>query len=528
MRFATALTALLNAPRGGRLLASAADAGTVTASPAYEKLSTKLQQITRLQRVSALAEWDSLVMMPQGDANHLERGLQLAALASVLHAQRTGTELQTMLDDVDEASLGQRELANLREAKRDFERLKRVPAALAEKKAALSSEAYGVWAKARTASDFAAFAPTLQKCFDTSREVAACQGDGCPYDLSLDEFERGMSGARIEELFTDVKEKLTPLIQKCINSPYQPSTAPLGGEGLTFDKGAQAALSADIVASLGLDAGGSRLDVSVHPFSTSFGPVDVRITTRFDESEWYQALAGSVHEAGHSMYEAGLRNTAMPVDQAVSMGVHESQSLFWERHIGLSRPFWTWAGPQVRSRLGVKAEDEELYEACNALQRPSLIRVEADELQYPLHVIIRFEIERAVLRGELPVDDIPTEWNKKYEANLGVTPPSDAKGALQDVHWSGLAIGYFPSYLLGAMMAAQLWHHCRIAIPDVDDKIANGEFSPILSWLREKVHDQGVMHPSIDALLENAVGEPLKPEYFVSYLEDKFGALYKL
>ena len=198
MRFATALTALLNAPRGGRLLASAADAGTVTASPAYEKLSTKLQQITRLQRVSALAEWDSLVMMPQGDANHLERGLQLAALASVLHAQRTGTELQTMLDDVDEASLGQRELANLREAKRDFERLKRVPAALAEKKAALSSEAYGVWAKARTASDFAAFAPTLQKCFDTSREVAACQGDGCPYDLSLDEFERGMSGARIE------------------------------------------------------------------------------------------------------------------------------------------------------------------------------------------------------------------------------------------------------------------------------------------------------------------------------------------
>ena len=477
-------------------------------------------------------------MMPQGDENHKERGLQLSAMASLLHAQETGQELADLIaaSEAEEATLGEREKATIREARRDYERLRRIPSELAERKAGLSSEAYGVWSKARAAEggngDFSAFAPTLAKCFSTAAEVAACgEGVSDPYDACLDEFERGMSGARIEELFDAVRARLTPLIKKCNAATSPPSIEPLlptGSNPSSFSVEAQTALSAEIVAALGLDPGSSRLDVSVHPFSTSFSPVDVRITTRFSDSEWYQALAGSVHEAGHSMYEAGLRNTALPVDRAVSMGVHESQSLFWERHIGLSRPFWTWAGPRVREQLGVAYDDDALYAATNALQSPSLIRVEADELQYPLHVIVRFEIERALLRGEMKVDDVPAVWNAKMEELLGVAVPNDAKGCLQDVHWSGLAIGYFPSYLLGAMMAAQLWHHCQLAIPDVEARIAAGDFAPVLSWLRANVHDKGVLHPSIDALLEDAVGEPLKPEYFLTYLEDKFGKLYGL
>ena len=193
------------------------------------------------------------------------------------------------------------------------------------------------------------------------------------------------------------------------------------------------------------------------------------------------------------------------MDRAVSMGVHESQSLFWERHIGLSRPFWTWAGPQVRERLGVEADDDALYAACNALQRPSLIRVEADELQYPLHVILRFEIERGVLNGEVSVDDIPAVWDKRMSELLGVEVPSNAKGCLQDVHWSGLAIGYFPSYLLGAMMAAQLWHHCRLAVPDVDGKIASGDFAPILSW---RLWGAPVLRRGLSTVPTDQLGKP--------------------
>ena len=521
---------VLTAPRA-RLFASATP--TVETTQSFQKLSSKLQTITRLQRLSALANWDQLVMMPQSDENHGERGAQLAALAGVVHAQSTAPELRDLIASAEEeaATLDAREQATVREAKRDFDRQAALPAELAERQAALTSEAYAVWTKAREASDYAAFAPTLDKCFATAREVAACRSDGDAYDESLQSFERGMSGDRIAELFGAVQARLTPLLRDCLAAEHQPSTAPLsagaGSDGFAVEK--QQQLSSAIVGALGLQMGShARLDLSVHPFSTSFGPNDVRITTRFDEREWYQGLAGSIHEAGHSMYEAGLRATALPVDCAVSMGVHESQSLFWERHVGLSRPFWTWAGPQVRETLGVAADDDALYAAANAVQAQSLIRVEADELSYPMHVILRFEIERALLRGELAVGDVPATWNARMGDLLGVTPEIDAKGCLQDVHWSSLAIGYFPSYLLGAMMAAQLQHYCRAALPQFDELLAKGDFKPILAWLRTNVHDQGLLHPSMDALLEHACGEPLNPEYFLGYLEDKYRALYRL
>lgn len=505
------------------------------ASPpaAYSKLCSKLQTIARLQRLSALANWDQLVMMPQGDANHAERGAQLAALAGVIHEQETSDDLAALVEasEAESAGLAPRDAANLREARRDLERLRRVPAELAERQAALSSEAYGVWAKAREASDFSAFAPTLATCFATAKEVAACRAPGADaYDECLQSFERGMSAERLAELFDEARAALVPLIGACLESPYQPSLAPLGvgaSAAARYPAEAQAALSRGIVEALGLDLGAGRLDLSVHPFSTSFGPKDVRITTRFAEDEWYQGLAGSMHEAGHSMYEAGLRDTALPVDTALSMGVHESQSLFWERHVGLSRPFWTFAGPRVREALGIDASDDALYEAVNAVSR-SNIRVEADELTYPMHVILRFGIERDLMRGALDVDGVPAAWDAGMRELLGVEVPSDKEGCLQDVHWSGLAIGYFPTYLLGAMAAAQLWHHAKADIPTLEAQIGRGEFAEVRAWLGAKVHDRGTVPDSMDALLLEAVGEPLQPRYYIAYLEEKYRALYRL
>ncbi len=521
------LPALVGVPRA-RLLATASAEGTD-----FQQLSSKLQTITRLQRLSALANWDQLVMMPQAEENHSERGAQLAALAGVVHAQSTSLELRDLIAKCEAgiSSLEAREATAVREAKRDYDRQAALPAELAERQASLSSEAYSVWSKAREADDFDAFAPMLRRCFETAREVAACRSPrGDPYDESLQSFERGMSGDRIEELFDAVQARLVPLLRKCLDSPYQPSTAPLSAsaEGETFPVDSQLSLSKSIVAALGLDmASNARLDLSVHPFSTSFGPTDVRITTRFSEHEWYQGLAGSIHEAGHSMYEAGLRPSALPVDVAVSMGVHESQSLFWERHVGLSRPFWSWAGPRVREALGVSSSDEMLFEAANAVQRDNRIRVEADELTYPMHVVLRFGIERSLLRGDLSVEELPAVWDARMRELLGVEPRSDAEGCLQDVHWSSLAIGYFPSYLLGAMMAAQLAHFCRADV-DMDGCLERGEFGEVLGWLREKVHDKGVMYPSMDELLTEVCGEGLNATYFCEYLEEKYGALYRL
>ena len=521
-------------PRSARVFCTASAATpTPPTTTAFDQLASKLQQITRLQRLSAIANWDQLVMMPDSEANHAERGAQLAALASVIHSQATSEDMGLLIDQAKAEGTppDARDAAVLREAARDYERQKMLSAELAERQAALSSEAYGVWAKAREANDFEAFAPTLAKCFATAREVAECRSPGGDaYDESLQEFERGMSGDRIDGIFAAARERLAPLLRACLDSPTQPSTAPLrstdGAAPFPVEK--QRELSSTIVGALGLAMQSNcRLDLSVHPFSTSFGPGDVRITTRFDTNEWYQGLAGSIHEAGHSMYEAGLRPSALPVDRAVSMGVHESQSLFWERHIGLSRPFWSWAGPQVRESLGVTASDDELYAACNAVSPESLIRVEADELSYPMHVILRFEIERALLRGELEVADVPAKWNAAMSELLGATPPPTHRAACRTC--TGRRSRSATSFvLLGAMMAAQLDHHARLALPDMDDLIARGEFAPILAWLREKVHDKGVVHPSMDELLLSAVGEPLEPRYFIEHLERKYSALYGL
>eukprot|EP00521_Asterionellopsis_glacialis_P008407 CAMPEP_0195286636 /NCGR_PEP_ID=MMETSP0707-20130614/4021_1 /TAXON_ID=33640 /ORGANISM="Asterionellopsis glacialis, Strain CCMP134" /LENGTH=582 /DNA_ID=CAMNT_0040346303 /DNA_START=17 /DNA_END=1765 /DNA_ORIENTATION=+ len=503
-------------------------------SEAYKKLVTKLQTITQLQRVEAVLNYDQLVFMPHADKTSAERGAQLSALAGLIHEKTTDkeileliTEAESDLESMDgkESFVDESRLLELE--KKSFLENERVPAELAAKSASLAASSYAAWVKAREADDFASYEPVLADCFATAKEVAeAKRGDSDieHYTQMLSQFEMGMPKNRIDEIFEEIQTALVPLIATVLASSTPPTTKPLEG---TFPVDKQKDICERIVKSIGFDADLGRIDVSVHPFTTSFSPSDVRITSRFSEDEWYQGLAGTIHEGGHAIYEQNLKSSALTIDSALSMGTHESQSLFWERHVGLSKPFWRWATPMLQEKYDdFSFSAEEVYGAVNAVSR-SLIRVEADELTYPLHVILRYGIERDVIEGKLAVKDIPERWNKSMKDMLDVDVPSDSKGCLQDVHWPSLAIGYFPTYLIGSATAAQLSHYCHKDIPDMDEKIEAGEFAEIKEWLTQKVHSHGKRYKSLDALLEDQVGEKLNPKYFIEYLTEKYTDLYK-
>jgi Zn-dependent M32 family carboxypeptidase len=464
-----------------------------------------------------------MVTMPQTDGHHAARGVQSQALAGVIHERSTSPKIGALIAAVDEKCLEGKELANFRLMVKAYKESCVIPKDLERRKAQVSSDAYVAWTKAREASDFDLFSPLLGEAFSVAGEIASLRMDGeaSVYDKMLDDFERGLPADRVQEIFDEVEAALPPLIERVLASPNSPDESPLSG---SFPLPAQEGFNREIVSALGFKG---RSDVSVHPFTTSFSPSDVRITTRFDEGEWYQGLAGSVHEAGHGMYEANLDGECRAVNSPLSMGTHESQSLFWERHVGMSRAFSKFMGPKWREAFGREESDEEIYRAVNTVKR-SLIRVEADELTYPLHVILRTRIERDVVNGKVSVGDIPALWNSGMKAMLDVDVPEDSKGCLQDVHWSGLAIGYFPTYLIGAVAAAQLEHHARMELGNFDELIERGEFDAIQAWLRGKVHRHGSEHSSIDELFKEQLGEELKSSYFIKYLTDKYSSIYDL
>ena len=505
-------------------------------SPSYKDLIQKLKMVTQLRRAQAVVDYDRTVFMPQADECASERGAQLAALAEVIHEKATDAKVGLLIKEamgdmekeVDVSRfVDERKVLEL--SHKAFVKNERISTELASRKAKLSSEAYATWTKARAASDFSMFEPYLQNCFDVAMEVATAQRDdeSIPlYTQMLDDYETGMAAERIDDIFSEIKDALVPLISKVLQSSSPPSVDALSG---IFPVDKQQEMNEKIVTSIGFDKKYGRIDVSVHPFTTSFSPRDVRITSRFSEKEWYQGLAGSVHEAGHAMYEQNLGSSGLSIDSALSMGVHESQSLFWERHVGLSKPYWKFTQPIVQEAFGddFKYSSEELYGAVNAVSK-SFIRVEADELTYPLHVILRYTIEKEVIKGNLKVKEVPARWNSLMDELLGVEVKDDAMGCLQDVHWSMLAFGYFPTYLLGAACAAQWAHFCKIDIPDFDEKVENGEFSEIKAWLVNKVHKHGSRYSSLDELLEAQVGEKLNPKYFIDYLTTKYTDLYKL
>eukprot|EP00979_Chaetoceros_neogracilis_P011331 scaffold2765_cov271-Chaetoceros_neogracile.AAC.3 len=513
-------------------------------SPSYKELTSILKTVTQLRRVSAVLDYDRMVLMPSSDDAAAARGAQQSALAAVIHEKATDSSIPKLIaqaeadivsandnaDNKDHANGAEfkEELRVLELTKQSFQKNDRIPADLETKRAALSSSAYGAWVKARTANDFSIFAPVLKQCFDTAKEVAIChRGDDTSiplYTQMLDEFEMGMEADRIDDIFAQIEEALVPLIGKVLQSKSKPSTDSLRGN---FDIEEQKKMNEDIVTTMGFDIEHGRADVSIHPFTMSFGPSDVRITSRYSTDEWYQGMAASIHEAGHAMYEQNVGDSCLDIDSYLSMGAHESQSLFWERHIGMSKEFCTWISQKLPASVRESYSSEDIYGAINAVSQTE-IRVEADELTYPLHVILRYNIERDVVKGKIDVEDIPQKWNELMKSMLDVEITDDAKGCLQDVHWSALAIGYFPTYLIGSATAAQLAFYCEKDLPTFRSDIENGDFVKIKAWLVKKVHSHGRRYPSLDAMLEDQLGEKLNPKYFIDYLTNKYGELYQV
>jgi carboxypeptidase Taq len=502
---------------------------SVATKSAYEQLTAKLRAISSLQQCQALLNYDRMVFMPHAPEAAQARGAQLSALASVVHEKTTDKALMQLLEaaekDVPKDDVYAPRLLEL--TRKTLEETARVPAELAARKAEHGALAHGAWAKARESEDFASFVPALTTCFEIAKEEASAQriDDSLTlYDQMLDHFETGMKMERINEVFGEIETALVPLLERVRKSESKPSTAPLEG---TFDIDVQKKICKEVVSQLGFDESRGRIDVAVHPFTSSASPADVRITSRFSDNEWQMGLLATIHEGGHAMYEQSLGKSGLEIDQALSMGMHESQSLFWERMVGKSLSFWKWVTPKLNEAFdSFEYTPEQLYGAVNAIKPDNCIRVDADELTYPLHVLLRYRLEKEIIAGTLEVEEIPAKWNALMKELLGVDVPNDSQGCLQDIHWSAFAIGYFATYLLGSSTAAQLAFYCEKDIPDMYHLIETGQFQPLKAWLNDKVHKHGKRYKSLDELLEAQVGERLNPKYFIDYLEAKYSKLY--
>ncbi|MBL8763596.1 MAG: carboxypeptidase M32 [Phycisphaerae bacterium] len=502
---------------------------------AYAELCGLARRWGTLKAVHDLVSWDQETYMPPGAA--ASRSEQVAMLSEMLHEQRTGGRVGELIaaceSDPDIAGTPDSDVgANVREFRRDFDRATRIPTALVGELAKTASLAAEAWKQARSASDFSSFAPWLEKMMRLSRDKAACllpctPAAKEPYDALLDEYEPGMTGAGIDAIFTPLRPRLSGLIAELARSPRKPDTAILGA---TIPAERQHSFGHTVLGAIGFDLHAGRLDTTTHPFCSGFGPGDTRLTTRYREERFTDALYGTMHEAGHGMYEQGLPKAAhlgQPAADAISLGIHESQSRMWENFVGRSREFWVWALPLARAvfRPALEHADVEgMYRAVNTAS-PSLIRVEADEATYNLHVMIRFQIERALIAGSLPVRDVPATWNRLYKDYLGVDVPDDRRGCLQDVHWSFGLVGYFPTYTLGNLYAAQFWETINRSLPDLRAQMSRGEFGPLRAWLNTNIHAHG-RRDRADELCRRLTGRPLSADPLMRHLEGKLRPIY--
>jgi len=496
-----------------------------TSFPAYLELLARLRRIHVLGTVTGVLGWDEQVNLPPGAA--VRRGEQMALLAELAHAEATAPGLGAALAKCEVVGpVGEAALV-VEAARRDYDRAVKLPAELVAEKARLSSEAYHAWAVARAARDFSAFAPFLEKHLALARREAELLGYGDrPYDLAIDRHDPGLDAHRVGALFAELRAGLVPLAQRVdqrVRAERAGGGRPVALRG--FDIEAQRRMALAVTARLGFDYQRGRLDVSLHPFCEGSGD-DVRLTTRFDADNPLDSLYSSIHEAGHGMYEQGLptghAGTALGV--AAGMAVHESQSRLWENQVARSRAFWSWLEPEYRAAFsgpldGVSAD--VLHAAVNQVEPGGLIRVDADEIHYNLHILLRFELEKRLFAGELAVADLPAAWDDLCEELFGRRPSHAGEGVLQDVHWSSGAFGYFPSYTLGNMIAAQLWDAACAALPGLEGDFARGEFGRLLGWLRETVHAHGRREDAF-ALTRRATGLDLGAGALLAYLEKRY------
>jgi carboxypeptidase Taq len=417
--------------------------------------------------------------------------------------------------------------ANVRELRRTYDRATKLPATLVEEMTKTAVLAHHAWVVARNKSDYALFKPWLAKTLDLKRQEANCVGfTTTMYDSLLDEYEPHETTENLNRVFETLRGALVDLVAKIQASRKK---APLEILQRKYPAAAQEALAREASKLIGFDYDAGRLDVSVHPFCTDLGPGDVRITTRYDENFFGDAFFGVLHETGHALYEQGLptQHWGTPLGQAISLGIHESQSRMWENLVGRSRAFWQFFFSKVQAAFPESLKDvtfDQWHFAVNDV-RPSLIRTESDETTYNLHILLRFEMEQAMLNNDVTVDDVPSAWNEKVQNYLGLTPPDDARGCLQDVHWSGGSLGYFPTYTLGNLYAAQFFEQARQDLGDLRAQFSRGDFAPLLGWLRENIHRHGQRYTASD-LVRKVTGHPLSAEPLLNHLRENARELY--
>ena len=493
----------------------------------FEAFHNHLRQVKHLNCLAGLAKWDQEVNMPEAGAEF--RSEQLAYLAGMAHTLLTDGRLADLIQQVrqsgDMDDIAERQVSAI---ERDLEKTTRLPKAFVERFSKAVSNANQAWAKAREDEDFRHFQPALKHLVALNQEKAQYYGYQTHiYDALLDDYEPGLTTNVAEDTLQKAKRSLSNLL-KGLQTQAQP---PADFLYRYFPVDQQKALNRQVAAELGFDYHAGELNTSTHPFTISFSPQDVRITTRFFPNDFAESLGSTIHETGHALYEQGFLSAhyGLPSGEAISLGIHESQSRLWENHVGRSRafvkgflPLFKQYFPEQLGNIG----NEEFYRAFNRVQ-PSLIRTAADEVTYHLHIAIRTELEKAMLEERLSVEDLPEAWNQAYRDHLGLIPPDLKHGVLQDIHWAHGALGYFPTYSLGSFYAAQFFQQAQNAIPDLDDQLARRQTAPLLNWLRENLHQHGRLYQA-DEICEAITGEPLRFAYFESYIYTKYQELYNL
>ncbi len=499
-------------------------------SEKMQKLIELSAELTDLGHIQAVLGWDQQINMPPGGAE--ERGAQSAALGRIMHEKFTSDEVGQLIADLEE-EVGDLEAEtdqarSVKVAKREYKKQTKVPLPLLMEHIQTTTLAHEAWLEAKNKSDFSIFQPHLNKIIELRQQYAELfKPYDHIYDPLLDDYEPGMKTAEVKEIFNKLRPQQVALIQ-AIAEKEPPDNAFIKQY---YKEEHQEIIGRYVITRFGYDWKRGRLDIAPHPFTTGFGHGDVRISTRYLKDDAGSALFSTMHEAGHAMYEQGVpeKYKRHPLGGAASLAIHESQSRLWENIIGRSKEFWSFFYPSLQMLFPQFLSDvtvEDFYRGINKVE-PSLIRVEADEATYNMHIMLRLEIEIGLMEGTIKVEDLPEIWNTKMEDYLGITPPNDSVGVLQDVHWSGGMIGYFPTYALGNLASVQLWDKLVEENPNVYDEIAKGQFDTVLDWMRQNVHQYGSKYEPQEIMLK-ATGSKITPEPYMAYLEEKYGEIYDL
>lgn len=493
----------------------------------YQELEAKMKEIADLRYSSAVLQWDQETYMPAAGGEIRSR--QIATLSESAHRLFTGEEIKSLLNRLEDVSvLEEDKQHNVRLIREDVTKASKLSPAFVRKLSETASNSFSAWIEARKKNDFLVFRDSLEKLVALKKEEAAFLGyEGHPYNALLNDYEKGCTTSLLDKTFATLRVPLSELISKVSNAP-QVDNSFLHQQ---FSKQGQWDYGMDLLQSMKYNFHAGRQDMAEHPFTINFSSRDVRITTRIDEHDMSNMIWSSIHELGHALYEQGLpyEEYGMPLGEAASLSIHESQSRLWENNVGRAINFWQHHFPILKNHFPQQLQDvslDQFYKGINQV-KPSLIRTEADELTYHFHVMVRYELEKQLIGGELSVKDIPAFWNEQYKKLLNIDVPDDKQGCLQDVHWSHGSFGYFPTYSLGSLYAAQFFHAAETSIPDLDSQLKQGDTDGLLQWLRKNIHTHGRKFTS-EELAEKISGEGLNTGYFMTYVTNKYKNIYNL